>query len=230
VKREYAVSSSISDMKNRVIAIVPFFNEADTLPKLFEILKTKVDLIIAVNDGSTDDWQTRIEPSEKIIIIHHKKNLGKGAALKTGFLKALEIGGYATVTIDADLQHDPRFIPKFIEQLKHCDFVVGNRLKNLSTMPLLRRASNFITSFLLTIKTGAKIADSQCGFRAIKTELIPKILTDEKGFEAESLMLINAARNGLKICFHEIPTIYGNDNSKMRNIRAIIGFIKILFK
>jgi hypothetical protein len=96
-------------------------------------------------------------------------------------------------------------------------------------MPLQRRLSNKLTSFFLTIKTGQNILDSQCGYRAYRTEVLRSVKTLFWGFEAESEILVKAAKNGFKIGFVDIPTIYGYENSKMRPVQAIIGFLRVLF-
>jgi hypothetical protein len=106
--------------------------------------------------------------------------------------------------------------------------VIGNRLHTFKNMPYSRRLSNFFTSLILTLKTGTKILDSQCGFRVYRTSILKNILPAYKGFEAESEILLNAAKNKYKIGFTNIPTIYGDEESKMKNIQAILGFIKVV--
>ena len=96
-------------------------------------------------------------------------------------------------------------------------------------MPLHRKMSNKITSFLLSLKTGVKIIDSQCGFRAYKAEVIKNIRTVKNGYEAESEILIKAARKRYKIGFTDISTIYGNEESKMSPVKTTFNFIKVLF-
>jgi len=214
--------------KNKICAVLPFYNEEKNIEKVTEQTLNFVDLIIAVNDGSTDNSAEKISHLENVILINHDKNTGKGAALRTGFIKSMELGSEFTLTLDADGQHEPGLIPKFLERLKDYDIVIGNRLHDMKTMPLPRRLSNKLTSKLLSAKTGLKIFDSQSGFRAFRTEVLEKILPENNGFEAESEMIIKAARKNLKIGFVNIPTIYGNDESKMESVKAIKGFIKIL--
>ena len=86
-----------------------------------------------------------------------------------------------------------------------------------------------LTSFLLSRKTGQKIIDSQCGFRAYRLEVIKNIQTNYLGFEAESEMIIKVAKRGFKIVFVDVPTIYGNEKSKMKPFQAIFGFLRVLF-
>jgi len=96
-------------------------------------------------------------------------------------------------------------------------------------MPFQRKMSNKLTSFLLSKKTGMKIIDSQCGFRAFRRVVLQKVQTRCNGYEAESEIIILIARAGFKIGFVDIPTIYGNEKSKMNPLKAILGFIKVLF-
>jgi glycosyltransferase involved in cell wall biosynthesis len=209
--------------------VIPFHNEERFLEKLLSEVSRYVDVIIAVNDGSTDGSEKIVRKFPKAVLTGFEKNKGKGAALNAGFQKCIEMGIEYAVTLDADLQHDPRLIPNFLEELKSADIVIGNRLAQLKNMPIQRRASNLITSFLLSLKTGVKILDSQCGYRAYRAKILPDILPRSSGFEAESEVIINAARKNLKINFIEIPAIYGDEKSKMRAFAAITGFIRILF-
>ena len=219
---------SNSSQKNNVCAVIPFYNECDTIQKIILQTLNFVDLVIAVNDGSIDGSLSKIPNSENVFLISYEKNMGKGFALKKGFEKSLSLNTVFTVTLDADFQHPPEFIPKLISGLKNYDVVAGNRLGNTGSMPLQRIASNKITSFLLSRKTKTQLLDTQCGFRAFKTEILKNILPAYNGYEAESEMLINAAKNDYKIGFVEIPAIYGNEKSKMKSIKTIYGFIKVL--
>jgi len=225
------VSLNSSGNNISICAVIPCFNEKQNLFQT--VLKTHehIENIIVVDDGSTDDSAEEIKNKDYVTILKHEINLGKGAALVTGLTYAAEKGFDYSICLDADMQHDPDSIPDFIEEmkLKKCDIVVGNRLNNIQKMPVQRRASNFLTSWLLSIKTGVKILDSQSGYRLLSLENISEILPKFAGFEAESEMLVKAARNNFKICFVNIPTIYNDNKSKMKSFKAIIGFIKVLF-
>lgn len=225
-------SESISNNSRyygKTCAVIPFYNEENTVGETIARVRKFVDFVIAVNDGSTDDSPNKIINSEDIIVLNHNVNLGKGKALFTGLTKSIELNTKLTLTLDADLQHDPDFIPRFIESADNFDIVIGNRLHNVSGMPVHRRASNFLTSYLLSRKLGIKIIDSQCGYRIFRTEILKELLPENPGFEAESEMIVNAGRKKLNIGFTDIPVIYGNDNSKMNSLEAVKGFIKILF-
>lgn len=218
-----------SKNNNKVAAVIPFYNESKTINRIvLETLKY-VSFVIAVDDGSTDGSPDNIPITENVTLISYKKNCGKGYALRKGLEKGIEKGFLKLVTIDADSQHDPEEIPTLISGLTNYDIVIGNRLNDLKGMPLQRRISNKITSFLLSIKTGQKILDSQCGFRAYRADVVKKITTVEDGYEAETEILIKASRHGYKIGFANVSTIYGDEESKMMPIKTTFGFIKLLF-
>lgn len=215
--------------KHKTAVIIPFFNEQTTLPLIIERTLPFCDTIIAVNDGSTDDFLKKIKINEKIVLISNRKNEGKGFSLSRGMKKSIELNTDITITLDADLQHPPEYIPALIELLNKYDIVVGNRLANLKEMPIQRILSNKLTSFLLSIKLHQVIADSQCGFRVYKTNILRDILPMSRGFEAETEILINAAKKNHRIGFTEIPTIYGTGNSKINSFQTIKGFLRVLF-
>jgi glycosyltransferase involved in cell wall biosynthesis len=222
-------SKGINKITDTVCAVIPFFNEKETLKFVLDETLKYVQFIFAVNDGSNDDTYVNLNNDSKIKLITLERNYGKGKALSVGLEAAISAGYEIVVTLDADLQHEPKYIPRLIEGLQSFDIVIGNRMKNLKGMPIQRRLSNTLTSFFLTVKTGQSILDSQCGYRAYKAEVLRKVKTDFSGFEAESEILVKAAKKGFKIGFVDVPTIYGNEKSKMRPVQAIVGFLRVLF-
>lgn len=218
------------NQKTKVCAVIPFYNEKDFLFDVVSETLTFVDKIIAVNDGSTDGSENQIKNLDRVQVLSLNRNYGKGYGLQIGFNESIKQNFNVVVTLDADKQHDPVFIPEFISQLNRFDLVIGNRLNDITKMPIQRIMSNRLTSLLLSVKTGQQILDSQCGYRAYKINVLSKVRSFAMGYEAESEMIVYAARAGFKIGFSNISTIYGSEKSKMNPIKAILGFIKILFK
>lgn len=208
--------------------MIPFFNEEDTIEQIISRTRPFVDIVIAVNDCSTDGSVQKIPQNISIKILSNKINLGKGAALNKGLEESIKLGYKYAVTLDSDLQHDPKFIPEFMEKIKNADIIIGNRLTNTSAMPFHRIISNKMTSFLLSKKTGQNILDSQCGYRLFRIKILKEILPDSSGFEAETEILIKAARKGYKISFVPISTIYNRKKSHMKSWKTIAGFIKLM--
>ncbi len=214
----------------KVCAVIPFYNEKNFLFNVVSETLSFVDFIVAVNDGSSDGSEKTIANLDRVQVISLNRNYGKGYALQVGFNECIKNNYDIVFTLDADKQHDPAFIPDFISQSKNFDIVIGNRLTDTSKMPVQRILSNKMTSFLLSVKTGQKIIDSQCGYRAYNINVLKLIKTFSVGYEAESEILISSAKRDFKIGFVKIPTIYGNEKSKMSSFSAIIGFIKVLLK
>ena len=218
------------NQKTKVCAVIPFYNE---LVFLFDVVTETlnfVDKVIAVNDGSSDGSEKTVDNMERVQVISLDRNYGKGYALQIGFNESIKQSFDRIITLDADKQHNPAFIPEFISQLNYFDIVIGNRLNDTKDMPIQRFLSNRITSSLLSIKTGQKVWDSQCGYRGYNAAVLKNVKSYSPGYEAESEMIIYAARAGFKIGCVNIPTIYGNEKSKMNPVEAILGFTKILFK
>ncbi len=94
-----------------------FYNEKETLNIVLDETLKYVDFIIAVNDGSNDDSYQSTRKKSRIKIIDLDKNYGKGKALSVGFEEAISSGFKYVITLDADLQHDPKYIPNLIEAL-----------------------------------------------------------------------------------------------------------------
>lgn len=220
---------NITSNPNKTCAIIPFYNEEKTIAEIINRTLNFVNTVIAVNDGSTDNSKNNLPDNKNIIYLENFVNEGKGTALNRGFTESLKNNYEITIAIDADLQHLPEKIPEFISTLDNFHIVIGNRLNDIKTMPLQRILSNKLTSFLLSKKTGQQILDSQCGYRAYRTEILKDILPQYPGYEAESEILINASRRNYKIGFVNIPTIYGEEKSKMNPFDAIAGFIKTMF-
>jgi len=221
-------------MNESVQVLIPAFNAAATLPGLLERLKTMRELagVLVVDDGSTDGTGTVAE-SGGASVIRHDVNRGKGAALRTGFRALLDNGPTdCVVTMDADLQHDVDDIPKLLaaRDATKAGIVVGVRKRLGSGMPVLRILSNTLTSILVSTRAGIAIADSQCGYRLIGSEVLRSVESESDGFEAETEILIRAAAKGFSIVGVPVKTLYGGEHSHMTHWATTKRFIRTLLK
>ena len=217
-----------------IAVLIPAFNAEYSLTELVNRLHNAVGnvQIVVVNDGSMDRTN-EVAASIGAIVLRHEINRGKGAALQTGFdyLKKQAEVEYI-LTIDADLQHQPEDVPKFllVQQKTNADVIIGWRERIGTQMPVHRILSNTLTSALVGIRTGIKIKDSQCGFRLIRRSVIDRVQLESTGYEAETEFIIKAARHGFKIEFVPVQTIYSTEKSYMTHWTATINFIKVLFR
>ncbi len=213
-----------------VSAVIPFYNPENIFRKVIEDTLPYVDKLILVNDGSTKKFDDLIPIDSKINLLEFEKNMGKGAALKRGIDQALTLGSRFIITLDSDYQHEPEFIPLFLKALGSSKFVIGRRNISFQQMPFLRVLSNTITSKVLSLKTKQKIFDSQSGFRGFDASILPDILPATNGFEAESEMILLAAKKGIEIAFVNISTRYENQKSSIKALDVILKFINVILK
>ncbi|MGD1045468.1 MAG: glycosyltransferase family 2 protein [Bacteroidota bacterium] len=221
-------------MTNTIAVLIPAFNAEYSLAELVNRLRNAIGnvQIVVVDDGSTDRTN-EVATSIGAVVLRHEENRGKGAALQTGFdflNRQVEIG--FILTMDADLQHQPEDIPKFLlfQKKTNADIVIGSRDRIGTRMPVHRKLSNTITSALVGMRTGVKIKDSQCGFRLIRRSVIERVQLESNGYEAETEFLIKAARRGFKIEFVPVQTIYGTEKSYMTHWTTTVNFIKVILR
>jgi len=214
--------------------LIPALNAARTLGQLLEGLKPFLAAgdIVVVDDGSSDE-SAAIAKAAGAVVLKHSSNRGKGAALRTGFAYILSSTSYdSVITMDADLQHKPEDVPGFLAAWKsgEADLILGYRNKIGSGMPLHRILSNTITSALVSARTGIRIRDSQTGFRLIARRVLASVEVHSDGYEAETEMLIRAARQGFRIAGIPVATVYDGAPSHMTHWRTTMQFLKVLLK
>jgi glycosyltransferase involved in cell wall biosynthesis len=196
---------------NKILIIIPAFNEENRIGNLLKKISSVFSLknVLVVDDGSKDKTSL-IAKKAGTMVLKLKKNQGKGLALRAGFDFAIEHGYDAVITMDADGQHDPAEIPRFLEKFKAtgADLIVGTRKHNLSEMPFLRFMVNNTTSIITSLLSGVRIHDSQSGFRFIKKKLLGKINLMTSRFQMETEIIIKAARAKFSIEELPIKTIY----------------------
>ena len=210
-----------------IAIIIPAFNPPESF---FSLLKTisiisKLPIII-IDDGS---FPKIIIKNYDIIILRNTQNQGKGFSLLKGFRYAQRNNFTHVVTLDADSQHDPRLIKMFIEVNEDISLVLGAR-KFEKDMPYHRRISNKLTSLIISLLSGEKIQDSQCGYRRYKLNEICSEIFIETGFQFESEILIKLLRK--KCTYHQvdISTIYRNEKSSINNIIDTLRFIRLILR
>jgi glycosyltransferase involved in cell wall biosynthesis len=216
----------------QICVIIPAYNEAENVGSVVSEARKFIKDVVVVDDGSTDDTVARALQAGATLI-EHKVNKGKGVALKTGFQYVLEKDYDAVITLDADSQHDPAEIPKFLEAAREADVVVGSRAGNRSGMPVIRRISNTLSSWILSGLVGQRLTDTQSGYRLIKAEVLKAAMTKTTGFEAESEILLEAISRGFRVAEIPIKTIYGTEKShyKWRDGFIFLGLVgKYLLK
>jgi len=195
-------------MMNTLVCI-PAFNEEGAIGKLVRKTLSYVDSVVVCDDGSSDNTAKEAENSGAHVIVHDE-NRGKGSALKSLFEHARHSSADIIVTIDGDGQFLPEEIKKLTKPIieKTSDVVVGYRFDNDTEMPSYRKIGNKILDHATNIATSISIRDTQSGFRAYSKNAIELIEFSNDGFTADSEILIDASKHGLRISEEKITVIY----------------------
>ena len=214
-------------VENIIIAVIPAFNEAKTIENVVKRTKPYVNEIIVIDDGSQDGTANLAQTAGAIVIIH-KGNLGVGKTISDGIEKALEVNADIIVTLDADGQHKPKYIPVLIAPIEtdQVDIVIGSRFlnrTNIGTTSPLKYAGNLIFSWLLRRILRLKLTDFQSGFRAIGREAAQKItLKHRRTYTHE--MVIDAHKKGLRMT--EIPmTVTERRHGDSKVVSSVIKYV-----
>lgn len=214
-----------------IYVVIPAYMAAKYLDKVVAGVQRIIPgrQVIVVDDGSGDNT-AMVARKYRVRVYRRQSNHGKGAALDFGIQRALEQPDCrAIVTMDADQQHDPASLERFIRRFNRsgADLIIGKRERTPGTMPWIRILANSVTSFLLSLRSGISIRDSQCGYRLIRRAVLEQIPIHYTGAQAETEILLMAALQGYQIKYIPIPTIYSGQKSYVHPLRDIADFLKI---
>lgn len=185
--------------RGRFAVAIPAYEAEATIERVVRRTLAVHSDVLVVDDGSADGTGDAARACGVRVLIHDV-NLGKGRALRTAFDALFASGCDAVVTIDADGQHPPEEIPKLLGPwCEGADLVLGTRAHLFSAMSAVRRASNGTSSWLISHVAGADLPDCQTGFRLYTRRLIESIGFPEPRFEAESAVIVRAARSGFRL-------------------------------
>ncbi len=213
-----------------VVAIIPAYNAAATVHEVVYRARRKVARCIVVDDGSTDATGTRARRTGAELIVH-TSNRGKGAAIRSAFMCLRPTEFAYAVLLDADGQHDPADIGRFVDAARrqNADIVVGSRMANPEGMPWLRRVTNRSMSRLISWLCGTRLSDTQSGYRLLSKRVLDTITPAKNNFEVESEILLKAARHGMTMTEIPIRSIYAADHtSHISPARDTLRFLRLI--
>ena len=192
----------------RTVAVVPAYNEADTVGSVVRDTAEYVDEVVVVDDGSSDGTPA-LARDAGATVVEHAFNTGVGGAVRTGYRYAIEAGYDFVVQVDADGQHDPAEIPELLAAAEDCDMVIGSRYRDgsIEQYPFVRRAGiRFFTGVVNTLG-GVAVTDVTSGFRVYRVSMLRNILHQRDAHWAVEQTL-DAARQGYRIreVSAEMPT------------------------
>lgn len=222
----------------RVLALIPAHQEGPRIAAVVTRARRHLPVLV-VDDGSTDDTAARARDAGALVL-PQRPNQGKGAALRVGFRRALLEGYDAVVTLDADGQHDPGEIPRFLAAFAggtagaggaptvggpRPELIVGCR--DFARMPAVRRLSNTIGGAAFSWAVGRQIPDNQSGYRLLGRRLMAAMVDSrERGFEFEVEMIAVCIRRGWPLDWVPVSTIYTGGPSHVRPLHHLRHFAR----
>ncbi len=218
-------------MVRSVVALIPAYQAAHTVGSVVRGVSSFVDDVIVVDDGSSDGTgESAVEGGATVI--HHRHNMGKGAALRTGFVACRARGFSWILTLDADGQHDPADAPGFMRAAaqERWHIIVGSRMGAPGPMPWVRLATNRLTSFVVSCLAGRLIPDSQSGYRLISTDVLRRVPLRCTAYDLETEILVKAARAGYTVGYVPIASKYGAHRSFIRPWRDTTRFAALALR
>ena len=224
--------------------IVPVYNEESTILKIIKKVKESkirnvMKEIIIVDDCSTEGTKNNLKKikDKSISIIYHKKNMGKGAAIRTGLQNAT---GDIILIQDADLEYNPNEYPKLLKPIieNKSKVVYGSRLeaikRNLQRMYKLHYIGNMFLTFMTNMIYNAKITDMETCYKVFRREVLSNIKLRAQRFDFEPEITSKILKNGYKI--HEVPINFsgrrfdeGKKISWVDGIKAAYYLVKYRF-
>ena len=229
-------------MRKDNLIIIPAYNEAWNLPKLFELLETERDRwdVLFINDGSTDE-SSELLLSSNYDFIDLPYNIGIGGCVQTGLRYAAQHGYQYCVQFDGDGQHPAVSLDPMLEEARNtsCDLVIGSRFKSMEKHRVgrTRRLGIRILSLTIRLLTRKRILDPTSGFRLFNRRAIELLSETYPQDYPEPESVVYLLRRGLKIC--EFPVVMrerkGGVSSIQRNgvfymLKVMLSMIMVVLR
>jgi glycosyltransferase involved in cell wall biosynthesis len=235
----------LAQIRSHTAAVIPAYQDEKHIGDIVRRTRERLDHVLVVDDGSSDQTAQRaLEAGAEVIA--HDENRGKGEAIKTGLAHWLAAANTSPRTagdldrevtwvslLDSDGQHLPEEIDRFLAAIARTTqptFLIGNRMNNVTGMPIIRRVVNRYMSRQISRVCKQEIPDTQCGFRMLDRQLIPQLLGGGDRFDYDTEVLIIASRKGYRIESVPITTVYTDQVSKIRPMRDAIRFLKLMWR
>jgi glycosyltransferase involved in cell wall biosynthesis len=225
-----------SAIRPHVVVVMPAYNAGRTLKMTYEELpKDAVNLVILVDDGSTDKT-LEVARQLGLQIFVHNRNYGYGANQKTCYTEALRAGADIVVMVHPDYQYDPTLVPQIIQPILDgtADVVLGSRLKGGSAlaqgMPWWKYVSNRFLTWLENSVFGLSLSEYHTGYRAFRREVLETVnyTRNSDGFIFDQEIIAQVVAAGFRLAEIGVPTRYFPEASSASFLASTVYGLRIL--
>lgn len=216
-----------------VFVVIPVFNEGGVIEEVIEEVQASGEYgIVVVDDGSADDTSAKASGCPGVIVLRHRINRGKGAAIKTGVIAAIRLGAEIIITMDGDGQHDPADMARMVTAITEEGYqvVLGTRPRIMGEMPMLKILANKIGNSITWLLYGMHVSDSQSGFRAYSRQAASIIDTKADKYEYDSKVIREINNNRLSFTEIEISVRYTDYSINKPQKQGFVNGIKTLVR
>ncbi|MGD9949987.1 MAG: glycosyltransferase family 2 protein [Desulfobulbus sp.] len=211
----------------RAAVIIPVFNHANRIAAVVRDASALGLPIFVVNDGSTDRTAEVLAELEGITVLHHARNLGKGAALLTGFAAVAPLCDWA-LTLDGDGQHRPADGLRLLNAAKNQSsrvVVIGNRQGMVGEhVPWTSRVGRLFSNFWVWAVGGPSVRDSQSGFRLYPLPEVLQCPTLSRRYQWEVEILVLAQRRGIEVVEVPVSVVYQPKGERISHFKPWVDF------
>lgn len=210
------------------LIIIPAYNVEENLCYLLKQLDNYRDDILFIDDGSTDNTGKLIK-EYNYNLIKNEKNMGVSKAVMKGLSFAKEKNYSSVVLMDADGQHNPKYLPAFIDKLNNSDFVFGCRFSYDSITPTLKLTSNLLAAMIVNKIWHCNYFDISCGFKGFKVDdFIFEIFKNSSGYEIVFDVFFYALSSNKEISIVNMEAVYDNSSFLSTRQEELVAFLSAL--
>jgi glycosyltransferase involved in cell wall biosynthesis len=208
---------------------VPVYNNRETVRQVVAACRDNLSHVVVVDDGSTDADLVALLADLDVTVLQHTQNLGKGQAILTASRYIEAQGGQYMITIDADGQHLPQDLQKFLPLLQENDpaIIIGCRDFTVENVPASSRFGRSFANFWLLVETGKVVGDCQSGFRAYPVRYLNRMEFKAAHYDFEAEVLAKAAWGGLALTTVDIDVIYPKPEERVSSFKPFLDNLRL---